>query len=140
MVDRGAHQLMADDEPLGRSKAAVQPKARDFGDAGTARHLLFAQLRVERAENVWAPRVEQTCRAEMTSLPVGQDQITGMDVIELVDLEATGEHRHVPAEQIDEHALARLKHRREHRILHETPATPEEHTSEHKSPMRHSDA
>src|SRR3546814_8929195 len=64
MVDQGAHQLIADDEPLGRSKAAVQAKARDFGDAGTARHLLFAQLRVERAENVWAPRVEQTCRAE----------------------------------------------------------------------------
>src|SRR3546814_20196581 len=58
----------------------------------------------------------------MTSLPVGQDQITGMDVIELVDLEATGEHRHVPAEQIDEHALARLEHRGEHRILGETPA------------------
>src|SRR3546814_6830267 len=103
--DQGAHQLIADDEPLGRSKAAVQAKARDFGDAGTARHLLFAQLRVERAENVWAPRVEQTCRAEMTSLPVGQDQITGMDVIELVDLEDTAETTHVPPETNNEHPL-----------------------------------
>src|SRR3546814_6998293 len=89
MVDQGAHQLIADDEPLGRSKTEVQAKARDFGDAGTARHLLLAQLRVARAENVWAPRVEQTCRAEMNSLPVGQDPITGIDVIELDDLEAS---------------------------------------------------
>src|SRR3546814_2220455 len=58
----------------------------------------------------------------MTSLPVSEDQITGMDVIELVDLEAPGEHRHVPAEQIHEHAIARLEHRGEHRILGETPA------------------
>src|SRR3546814_20678852 len=45
-----------------------------------------------------------------------------MDVIELVDLEAPDEHRHVAAEQIHEHAFARLEHRGEHRILSETPA------------------
>src|SRR3546814_5219361 len=77
---------------------------------------------MEFAENVRAPRVQQTRRSEMTSLPVSEDQITGMDVIELVDLEAPGEHRHVPAEQIHEHAFARLEHRGEHRILGETPA------------------
>src|SRR3546814_6522594 len=76
MVDQGAHQLIADDEPLGRSKAAVQAKARDFGDAGTARHLLFAQLRVERAENVWAPRVEQTCRARSEERRVGKECVS----------------------------------------------------------------
>src|SRR3546814_12026488 len=45
-----------------------------------------------------------------------------MHVIELGDREAPGEHRHVPAEQIHEHAFARLEHRGEHRILGETPA------------------
>src|SRR3546814_19037276 len=88
MVDQCAHQLVADDEPLGRPKAAIQAKARNFGDAGTARHLHFAQLGIEFAENVRAPRVQQTRRSKMTSLPVSEDQITGMDVIELVDLEA----------------------------------------------------
>src|SRR3546814_11419353 len=77
---------------------------------------------MEFAENVRAPRVQQTRRSEMTSLPVSEDQLTGMDVIELVDLEAPGEHRHVPAEQIHEHAFARLEHRGEHRILGETTA------------------
>src|SRR3546814_8728618 len=121
MVDQCAHQLVADDEPLGRPKAAIQAKARNFGDAGTARHLHFAQLGIEFAENVRAPRVQQTRRSEMTSLPVSEDQITGMDVIELVDLEAPGEHRHVPAEQIHENAFARLEHGGENRTLGATP-------------------
>ena len=40
-----------------------------------------------------------------------------MVVIELVDLVTTGDDRHVPAQQIDEHALARLEHRRQRAVL-----------------------
>src|SRR3546814_17373232 len=94
----------------------------DVCSSDLARHLHVAQLGIEFAENVRAPRVQQTRRSEMTSLPVSEDQITGMDVIELVDLEAPGEHRHVPADQIPEHAFSRLEPRGAHRILGHTPA------------------
>ena len=46
----------------------------------------------------------------MAAILVRHDQIGGVLVVELVDLEAVLEHRHVPFEQVDEDALARLEH------------------------------
>jgi len=45
-----------------------------------------------------------------------QDQIAGMIVVELVDLVAAVTNRHVPFQEIDEHALTRGEHQVEGRV------------------------
>src|SRR3546814_1800672 len=87
----------------------------------------------------------------MTVAAIGENQIARILVIELVDLVAAFEDRHVPFEQIDEHRFARREHRTEHAVRGRTRAElkrvqhvlgsltvirSEEHTSELQSLMR----
>src|SRR3546814_17066533 len=58
----------------------------------------------------------------MTVAAIGENQIARILVIELVDLVAAFEDRHVPFEQIDEHRFARREHRTEHAVRGRTRA------------------
>src|SRR5690606_28088262 len=53
----------------------------------------------------------------MATVLVGHDEIGCMEVVELVDLEAAGQHRQVPFQQIDEDAFTRLEHGAERDML-----------------------
>ena len=46
-----------------------------------------------------------------------QDQIFGVDIVELIDLELTGKYGQIPFEEIDKHLLARPIHRAERRAF-----------------------
>lgn len=48
---------------------------------------------------------------------IGEDQITGIGDVEVIDLEPAVEGRNVPAEQIDEDALPGFEHRSQHETL-----------------------
>jgi len=46
----------------------------------------------------------------MSTILVGGDQVDGVGIVELVDLVLAVDDRHVPAEQVDEQALAGGEH------------------------------
>ncbi len=56
----------------------------------------------------------------MTLVAIGEDQVAGIFVIELVDLVAAVEDGNVPLEQVDEHRLARSEHRSEDAVRYES--------------------
>ena len=46
----------------------------------------------------------------MVTIVTGDNEIDGMGIVELVDLVSAVDHRHLPAEQVDEEPLAVSEH------------------------------
>jgi len=53
----------------------------------------------------------------MPSVGIEQHEVSGIGVVELVQLELAGQNRQLPAQQVNEHLLARRKHGAHRRIL-----------------------
>src|SRR5574338_1020577 len=115
--DKRADQPVANLAPADRAEVAAKAEAGDLVDAGAARHRPGAQLGIERPEDMRPAGAEQARRAEMLAVARGDNQIDRLLIVELVELEAPVDDRHVPFEQVDEDLLARLEHRAEAAIL-----------------------
>ena len=60
---------------------------------------------------------KQAGRCTMCPLTPKQDQLVGVDIVELIDLELAGKDGQIPFEEIDKHLLARPVHRAEGRAF-----------------------
>ena len=87
-----------------------ETEARDFADIGSARNFALDEIRIEAIEQRRPGRVEQPRRSEVTALSIGDDEIDGGAVIELIEFEAIRQDRQIPAEKVDEDLLARFEH------------------------------
>ena len=67
-------------------------------------------MREECAEHVRLGARKEPNRGGMSTILVGGDQVDGVGIVELVDLVLAVDDRHVPAEQVDEQALAGGEH------------------------------
>lgn len=117
MVDEAREKQVARVPPHRRVHLARQTEARDFGDPLAARDRAGDEMREEPVENCRPRCRQQARRGEMAAVPVGHDEVGRMRVVELVDLEAAGQHRQIPFQKIDEDALARLEHRAKRDML-----------------------
>src|SRR3546814_3962486 len=105
-VDHGRYQLVTKLAPPHGAVAQRQAQPRAFPDGGTGRYPARAQMREYLAKHMRASGRHQPDRGLVLASRVRADDVDRLRPIELVDLKTTIDHRHIPAEQVDEEALA----------------------------------
>src|SRR3546814_9864357 len=91
----------------------LQPRA--FPDGGTGQYPARAQMREYLAKHMRASGRHQPDRGLVLASRVRADDVDRLRPIELVDLKTTIDNRHIPAEKVDEEALAGGEHGLEER-------------------------
>ncbi|HWT42915.1 MAG TPA: hypothetical protein VN152_09725, partial [Sphingopyxis sp.] len=110
MVDEAVQQLIARAPPIGGSEIGREAGVRHFGDRALHGGLVYTIAERAKSRRGFAKHAR---RRTVLAIGAGDNQIGRAGTVAAIDLEAAGEHRKIPFQDIDEDALARREHRPE---------------------------